>query len=215
MLRTHNTSHQRFWILLCMLSFVIVSCSKEHTITVKANDADTGAPIPEFEYYITSTHNVNGAETYETVAYGKTGVSGIGRTTFKMKKGRSYALHAVEPLSICYINTYEYPFTGENVDDATFQFTTTPCAHLTLLIQNIGCTGDNDKMNFRMRYSYSNWGFWSKDYLGCYNNVTHLQEVATGDLWIQWKTTKSGYTLTDSVQVHIDPYQGETFHLYY
>jgi len=199
--------------LILFLVF-LAACSKKQTITVKAVISGSGEPVNNFEYYVLESREVKGELLSETVAYGKTDFQGNGLVNLKMKQGRTYTLHGYLPEYACHINSNKFELIKKD-KNSSFQFEIVPCGTLNLNIDNIGCTGENDQMKYRIKKAYSDWSPWSAPYLGCYSAPSEQSFVPMGPLKVQWKVDKTGYSYEDSAQITISPYLVNTFHLQY
>jgi len=201
---------------LLLISFLIfiTACSKEQVISVKAVHMSSGQPISNFEYYVLSSHEVKGETVSETVAYGKTDFQGNGIINLKMKRSRTYTLHGVKPENACYLDSDKFSLTKSD-SDLNFQFEIGSCGTVKLDIDNIGCTGPNDEMRYRIKPAFESWRPWSSAYSGCYSGLPKNLSVSTGPLKIQWNVIKTGYSYADSAEININQYAPTNFHLQY
>ena len=203
-------------ILIIPLLLLFASCKKEETsFKIEAVNIASGTPLSNLEYYITSTHDVNGSETVKVEKSGKLDPNGEALVQVKIKKGRTYIIRILEPDGICYRNAKSLEYKEGDGENPTFRFELSACAYIRYVIQNINCQGDNDLMNFRTRYSFTKWGNWSKNYSGCYNYAQYPNEVPAGAMHLEWKTKRNGITAIDSNNVYLSPGQLKTYYLYY
>lgn len=198
-----------------LIFFLLVACSKKQTISIHAVDPTNNEPIENFEYYILSEYKSQGETFNETVAYGKTNFQGNGIANLKLKRGRTYTVHGIKPEGFCYINSTEFSLPNKK-QNSNIQFEVYKCGTLKLKIDNIGCTGENDKMNYRIKSSLGGWSAWSNDYTGCYTSLySQYISYPVGPLKVHWKVVKTGFSYEDSVTLNLNVYSPTSFHLQY
>lgn len=203
--------------LLIIFSFCVflISCSKEQAITIKATNAASNNAYAGLEYYISSSTSKNGVEDFRSETSGYLNANGEAVVKLKMKKGRTYAARVIPPEDNCYSNTDVYYFNEED-ESKTFQFQLAECAHLTIHIYNLNCTGETNSLKYRMRYFYSDWGPWSTNHLGCcYGDIVQSGKVPVGNLTIEWQSIRDGQIITDSNTFTLSPGEYRTYQLYY
>jgi hypothetical protein len=189
--------------LLVFLGVVLLaSCSKERSLHISAKNADTGAPYPGLTYYVVEEKTGNQGEEFTTVATGQLDSNGEKMVAVKIKKNRSYTIRVAEPPNWCYNKKVSYSYAIQDDSSPHFVFEFAECAYLKLNINNVNCQGTTDTMNFRSRYSYSNWEGWSTDRTGCYIfNAADFIQVPQGWRIYNWMVKRGGVQteFTDSV----------------
>ena len=104
---------------------------------------------------------------------------------------------------------------ASEMSETLYQFVLEKCGTLNLKIENIGCTGYTDKMNYRIKNSSGAWQPWSQDYMGCYYAPATGIILTKGTIKLQWTVQKTGYSYADSVTLNISPNTATLFHLQY
>jgi hypothetical protein len=134
----------------------------------------------------------------------------------KQRSGRTYSVAVQGPENNCYTNMLVQTFDSPFDNDGTFTFEFAECAYLNINITNVNCQGPNDLLNFRSRYSYSDWEGWSSDRLGCYSvSSTTPFELPAGWRIYEWRVNRNGIITNNKDSVFLIPGQTSTFNLNY
>jgi hypothetical protein len=204
-------------IYICLLSlFVLLSCSKERNIHITAKNAVTGQPYAGLTYYVVEEKEGNNGTDYKTVAKGSLNEQGEIVESVKIRKNRSYVIRLDPPPNWCYMNEISYSYTIHGEKNPKFDFKYSMSSYLTLNINNVNCGGNNDIMNFRSRYSYSDWEGWSTDRNGCYSlNSPGYVEVPSGWRIYEWKVNRNGVITNHTDSIFLDEAESGTFNMNY
>lgn len=179
--------------VILFFGLLLFSCGKERSITIKAINAATGQAYAGLEYRVASSRTGINGEKYRTEASGVLDANGMAVVNIKQKKGRTYSVRVVEPANNCYNKEATQYFDSPFDVNGTFTFEFAECAYLNININNLNCQGITDKMNFRSKYSYTEWESWSTDRLGCYS-VSSIEPIKVPSGWriYNWSVNRNG-----------------------
>jgi hypothetical protein len=194
-------------VFLFFIALLLPSCGKKRTIVITATNAATGERYPGLEYSVVSSRvgAVNGEGT-KTVASGVLNENGEAVVELREKRNRRYVVRVVEPANTCYNKQINMFFDSPFDENGYFNFEFAKCAYLKLNINNVNCQGSGDIMNFRSRYSYSDWEGWSTDRIGCYSVVSPYPfEVPAGWRIYEWSVNRNGVVTNHLDSIYLYP----------
>jgi len=203
-------------LIIILLGILMVSCGKKRSIHITALNAATGQPYAGLEYTVGSSVTGNNGEKSRKEATGFLDENGEAGVTIRVKSNRTYYVHVKEPSNTCYNKMITMYFDSPSDEDGHFNFEFAPCAYLKLNINNVNCQGITDIMNFKSRYSYSDWEGASTDRLGCYSfNSPDFVQVPAGWRIYQWTVNRNGVITTDIDSIFLNVGGNGTFNLNY
>ena len=206
------------WFTYLLISLFLFSCTKKETLRVSVKNVVTGEPVVGNTISIVEIFNVSdGVSGSKTKAFysGKTNSEGVLFVTEKFNKNRRYKVKVGKFVEdVCYINkSNENWYVGANTE---INFEYAPCAYLKLKIENVNCGGGDDKMNFRSKSPYTEWGGWSTDRLGCYfYQSSNFFETSMGYKIYEWKVERNGVLTFHKDSIYLAPGNEYVFELNY
>jgi hypothetical protein len=205
------------YLLLISSLLIFASCGKKTQIKITAKNAATGEGyaglgfrLREVKPYVTSTGEIQKA-VYEGT------LNNQGEAVFEYRlKNRSYVITTITPENDnrCYINNTSYTLHRDD-DNLKFDFRFAPCAYLKLKIENVNCSGSDDKIFFNRTWLTTNTSGNGVTQEGCFSYQGDFFELPEGEYLYEWEVTRSGLTQIYDSTFTINEGEYYTFELNY
>jgi hypothetical protein len=140
-------------IFITLLFFFGVSCEKETSVVIQAQDYITGdgSAYAGQEYAVSESWTPFQETKSKIVATGILDANGKASFNLKMKSNRKYVMGVSEPDNICYGGLVQHYLEHEKNNLVYFDYLA--CGYINLPRVNNNCEGPNDK--FRYKYYYN------------------------------------------------------------
>nr|WP_299204429.1 hypothetical protein [uncultured Brumimicrobium sp.] len=158
----------KYLIFITLLFFFGVSCKKETSVVIQAQDYNTGhgTAYAGQEYAVSESWTPFQETKSKIVATGVLDDNGKASFNLKMKNNRKYVLGVSEPDNICYGGLVQHYLDHDKNNTVNFKYA--QCSYLKINLNNVNCFDNNDQMHFRSKHGPEEWGSWSTYRYGCY-----------------------------------------------
>ncbi|MEZ4937774.1 MAG: hypothetical protein R2799_09305 [Crocinitomicaceae bacterium] len=199
-----------YGLILIALIWVLSSCKKEISVSVKIKDKVTSNGIANTHVWIVEETNasVGGSGVYNDFFEGYTDSNGELVITERFNTNYSYRIYANPPNSsegYCFFNEIsQHLFLGGNFENQEVVFEYAHCASISLDIHNINCFNTDDSIYYNGVWLNGDRSF-SNYQLGCINITTGFVDVPYGDYRYEWNATKNGVTTFYDTTFFLNP----------
>lgn len=204
-------------IILALFSLFLISCNKETVyFHVKIINPATGEGYANHKFYIKSSRTGMNGENVKTRYSGTTNDNGEAIVRLKVNKDTWFLTCEAVP-NTCYINNPKQHYSNRSDKNPEFIFEIAPCAQLKLKIQNVNCEGPSDLLNFKNKYSYTQWeSGWSTDRFGCYTwESPEYFNVPAGWRIYHWRVIRPSETVIYEDSIFLNAGQDHMFEMLY
>ena len=204
------------YLLLFFFLVAITSCKKKHTVHIKAVNAVTGDPYAGLPYSINGTKTSTNGEKLVFEHNGTLDDNGEAAPNIKVNENLTFNVGVTKPPNNCFQKDIKFFWDAKAKPNPTFQFEYAECAYMNLKMENVNCQGPDDAMEYRDRYSYTEWGNFDYPIFGCFQNLSNdFKAVPAGLRIFNWKVTRAGVTTEYQDSLFLNPGQNGSIYLTY
>ncbi|GAA0876091.1 hypothetical protein GCM10009118_25010 [Wandonia haliotis] len=184
---------------------LLFSCTKKETLKISVKNVVTGEPVVGNTISIVEIFNVSdgvsGSKTKDFYS-GQTNSEGVLYVTEKFNKNRRYEVFVGQfPEEHCYLNRMGYTWSVGEATDLAFEYA--PCSYSKLIINNVNCSGEDDKMVLYRQDEIGSLSGVGWEHVGCVywespggpdGAPAGYSRVPMGKRYYRWEVTRNGIT---------------------
>ena len=194
-----------FKVLYIFFALLLFSCNKKETLKISVKNVVTGEAVANMNINVYEVFNVSdgvsGTKT-ELFQSGETNSEGVLFLTEKFNKNRRYTVKVGKfSEEVCHINKSSYTWSVGEATDLAFEYA--PCAYSKLIINNVNCSGEDDKMVLYRQDEIGSLSGVGWEHVGCVywespggpdGAPAGYSRVPMGKRYYRWEVTRNGIT---------------------